>query len=361
MNQRERFKRTMRFEPVDRVPFWDYGYWKENIDVWKKEGLPDLVTHIEEFFGIEEWTYVPAYSGMCPGFDLQVVKEDERSRLIRDRSGITKRESKVGSSIPQFVDFPVKNRRDWEALSERFDPSTPDRYGEDWPEQVKLLNRETRPLFIGVNGFFWQLRELCGLEGLSMLLYDDPELILDIQERTTEVRLAVIRRALEDVRVDGAWVSEDMSCNKGPLLSPAMYRRFILPFYKRLTALLADYGVDIVVVDSDGNVNELVPLFIESGVTAAMPFEVRAGNDIREFRRAYPRFGIIGGIDKMKLIRGRAAIDGELAKMKELLPLGGFIPTVDHRVPPDVPYANYVYYLQEKWRIIHDVETYRNR
>ena len=51
MNQRERFKRTMRFQPVDRVPFWDYGYWEENREVWQNEGLPSLVTNIEEFFG----------------------------------------------------------------------------------------------------------------------------------------------------------------------------------------------------------------------------------------------------------------------------------------------------------------------
>jgi hypothetical protein len=351
----------MRFEPVDRVPFWDYGYWKENLDVWKAQGLPAEVTKIEDYLRLEEWTYVPAHAGMAPGFDLEVLEEDDLFRLVRDRSGITKRESKTGSSIPQFLDFPVKGRKDWEAIKDRFDPDTPDRFPEDWADRIICLNQETRPLFVGIDGFFWQLRQLCGLEGLSLLLYDDPDLVLEIQERSTDVRLEIIRRVLDVVKVDGAWFSEDMSYNKGPLLSPAMYRRFILPFYKRVTKLLRDRGVDIVVVDSDGNVNELVPLFIESGVTAAMPFEVRAGNDVREIRRLYPRFGMIGGIDKMKLIQGRAGIDGELAKMRELLPLGGFIPTVDHRVPPDVPYENYLYYLDAKWRIIHDRETYRPR
>ncbi len=152
---------------------------------------------------------------------------------------------------------------------------------------------------------------------------------------------------------------EDMAYKNGPMLSPAMYRRFILPFYRRLTAFLADAGIDIVIVDSDGNVNELVPLFIESGVTGAMPFEVNAGNDIREIRRRYPRFGIIGGVDKMQLMRGRAEIDRALAKVREMLPQGGFIPTVDHRTPPDVPYEDYLYYVNEKFKMIHDRETCR--
>ena len=360
MNQRERFKRTMRFEPVDRAPFWDFGYWDENLEVWKNEGLPELVTHIEEFFGIEEWASVPVKIALCPAFKVTVFEEDERTRVVQDDEGQVKRESKVGSSIPQFISFPCKNRHDWEVIKrERFDPDSPERYPVDWDDQVKLLNAQERPVWVPIDGYFGFMRRLFGLETLSTMWYDDPQLMLDIAEHMTELRIHVLARAIKEVKIDGAAAWEDMAYNKGPLMSPAMYRKFILPFYRRITAFLADNGIDIVIVDSDGNVNELMEAFIESGITGALPFEVRAGNDIREMRRKYPSFGIVGGIDKMALLRGKEAIDAELKKMKELLPLGGFIPTVDHRVPPDVPYRNYVYYIEEKWRILHDGATYK--
>lgn len=358
MNQRERYKRTMRRETVDRVPFWDYGYWAETMDVWKGQGMPQEVTDIEDFFRIEDRLSVGLNLGLCPAFEPEVIEEDERSRVIRDAGGIVQRESKVGSSIPQFLEFPVKSRRDWEEIKERFDPKSPERYPADWDDRVKFLNAQDKPVFVGISGYFGFLRDLFGIEGLSMMFYDDPGLILEISEHMTELRLAVLPKALREVKIDagGAW--EDMACNKGSLISPKMYRKFMLPFYRQVTGLLAESGVDIIIVDSDGDINELVPLFIESGITAALPFEVRAGNDIEEIRRRHPEFGIFGGIDKMALMRTRADIDSELDKVKRMLPHGAFIPAVDHRVPPDVPYENYVYYLREKWRIIHDAGSY---
>lgn len=360
MNQRERFRRTMRFEAVDRVPFWDYGYWNENIDVWKGQGLPAEVTDIEDYLGIETWTYVPVNIGLCPAFEEVVFEEDDETCLVRDSAGITMRRNKKGSSIPQFIEFPVKNRRDWEEIRERFNADTPERYAADFAERAKVLNANDRPVFLGFDGYFGFLRNLFGLEGLSMMFYDDPQLIIDIQEHMTELRMQVLKRALGEVKIDAGSTWEDMAYNKAPLISPGMYRKFMLPFYKEMTSFFAESGIDIIVCDSDGNVNELLELFIESGITAALPFEVRAGNDIVEVREKHPRFGIIGGIDKIALIRGKKAIGGELERMKSLLPAGGFIPTVDHRVPPDVPYRNYVHYLQEKWRIVHDAASYRN-
>jgi len=342
----------MHRETVDRVPFRDYGYWAETMDAWKDQGMPQEVTDIEDFFRLEGRVSVGVNLGMWAPFEPEVIEEDERSRVIRDGGGVIRRESKVGSSVPQFLEFPVKSRRDREALKERFDPDSPGRYPADWADRVKFLNAQEKPVFIGISGYFGHLRNLFGLENLSMMYYDDPGLIMEIQEHMTELRLSVLPKALAEVRIDAGAAWEDMACNKGPLISPKMYRKFMLPFYKQVTALLAENGVDMVIVDSDGNINELIPLFIESGITAALPFEVRAGNDIEQIRRRHPDFGIFGGVDKMKLMRGRGEIDEEIEKLRRMLPHGAFIPTVDHRVPPDVPYENYVYYLQEKWRVI---------
>ena len=40
MNARERFLATMAFEPVDRPPLWEFGYWTEALVRWYREGLP---------------------------------------------------------------------------------------------------------------------------------------------------------------------------------------------------------------------------------------------------------------------------------------------------------------------------------
>jgi hypothetical protein len=59
-----------------------------------------------------------------------------------------------------------------------------------------------------------------------------------------------------------------------------------------------------------------------------------------------------GGIGKEPLVRGGRAIDRELDRIKPLLEQGGFVPHLDHLVPPDIPYRNYCEYLEKKRKLI---------
>jgi uroporphyrinogen decarboxylase len=101
-------------------------------------------------------------------------------------------------------------------------------------------------------------------------------------------------------------------------------------------------------VDTDGDVWKLLPLFIDGGVTGLYPFEVSAGMNVVEVRQAFPRLQILGGIDKTALAQGPAAIESELqAKVPWMLQQGGYIPYVDHFVPPDVSWDNFLYYRKQ--------------
>ena len=69
-----------------------------------------------------------------------------------------------------------------------------------------------------------------------------------------------------------------------------------------------------------------------------------------KLRREYGKDMVLcGGIDKRAMARGKKAIDEELDRhMRPMLESGGFIPTVDHTVPPDVSYDNFTYYIARK-------------
>ena len=366
MTNRERFLACLHFEPVDRAPFWDFGYWTETPEVWREQGLPETVTDLDAFFGFDPTHSVPIRSGPIPAFEEKVLEEDEDTRVIVDADGITQRVSKHGSSIPHFLEYPVKTRDDWEAYKERFRAGDPRRQIDNWDDVVVGLRRRDCPLTIGAGGFFGNLRNILGFERLMHTYYDDPTWIHQMNEFFLNFWQTVMSRALEDLDVDAATMWEDMAYCNGPLISPAMFREFMLPYYKRMTGFLRDHGVDIVIVDSDGNMDQLHGLFIEGGVTAMLPFEVRAGMDVLATRREFgDRLAIIGGIDKHELSRApakraRAAIDRELqSKLPPLLRTGGYIPTVDHRVPPTVPYENYRYYVARKYEMLHDHSLYR--
>jgi uroporphyrinogen decarboxylase len=75
--------------------------------------------------------------------------------------------------------------------------------------------------------------------------------------------------------------------------------------------------------------------------------------DPYQFRRQYGQDCLLmGGVDKHILAQDRAAIDAMITHLTPLVEEGGYIPTPDHRVPPDVPLNNYLYFLdriKEVW------------
>ena len=77
-----------------------------------------------------------------------------------------------------------------------------------------------------------------------------------------------------------------------------------------------------------------------------------AHTDAFKLRKVLPSVLLLGGVDKRALIAGRSAIDAEIDRLRPLVDQGRFIPCVDHRVPMDVTYSNYCYYLEAKQKLL---------
>jgi hypothetical protein len=140
--------------------------------------------------------------------------------------------------------------------------------------------------------------------GLFRALCDQPDLVHDIMDHLTTLWLSLYERVVAEVRVDHIHIWEDMAGRGGPLISPDMIERFMMPCYDGIIAFAKRHDVRLVSVDSDGNVQQLVPIVVR-------PFEVQAGNDILAYHREYPELGIIGGIDKRVLSQSPKAVGRE--------------------------------------------------
>jgi uroporphyrinogen decarboxylase len=212
---------------------------------------------------------------------------------------------------------------------------------------ARTYNRSAAPNLLDVIGLYGMPRMLAGEEGLSYLYYDDPELVRDIQRHWLGFYGEHLRRVTERVRVDCILFWEDMAFKNGPLISPELFREFMLPYYREFIAHCRALGIKHFMVDSDGNNDVLIPLFIEAGVTIFCPFEVPAGNDVREVRRRYPQLVIAGGIDKRTLFEDRDAIRREVDRVVPWMwERGGYFPSLDHATPPNVSLANWEFYLE---------------
>jgi uroporphyrinogen decarboxylase len=123
-----------------------------------------------------------------------------------------------------------------------------------------------------------------------------------------------------------------------------MFKRFFDIAYRRALDHFRRGGAEVILVDSDGHVGELIPLWIDLGVDGTFPVEVAANNDPVEIRKSYgPSFAMIGGIDKREIAKGEGEVDREVdRKVPFLLASGGYIPTIDHAISPDIPLSNYL-------------------
>jgi uroporphyrinogen-III decarboxylase len=176
----------------------------------------------------------------------------------------------------------------------------------------------------------------------------------DMMEFITDFTIETTRPFLEaGVKPDYVFINEDLSMKNGPLLSPATYVEFIKPQLQRLVAYFKAHGVRWVVVDTDGNCELIIPHFMEVGVDGIWPLERASDMDPLAIRKKFGRdLRLWGGVDKRELAKDFSAIDAHLRTMQPLIAEGGFIPTVDHLVPPDVSLANFQHYMKRKHQLL---------
>ncbi len=359
MNARERLLETFRLGSPDRPFRWEcVAYWGETLERWRSEGM---VGHPDGIFEMDRQISPLSFHGeiriasgftstpYIPEFETKIISEDDNCRVVRDTNGIVRREFKHGKgiSIPKWIEFPVKTKEDYEALRPRLDPDDPRRFPQDWPTVAGKYRDRDYPIAMPLCGFFGHLRNMLGPAQVSHHMYRNPGMVRRMLKDWTDFDMRILTRVSEGLDLDYVMVWEDMCFKTGPLISPALFRKFLLPCYSKLSSHARKRGIPNVMVDTDGNVAALLPLFVEGGVNGMVPFEVQAGNDIAEIAEKYPKLMMIGGINKLALTKGRSRIDLELeSKVPAVLERGGYVPSLDHAAPPDIPFDNFRYYMK---------------
>ena len=136
---------------------------------------------------------------------------------------------------------------------------------------------------------------MIGLKGMILMMYKDPGLISEIMEFCTKFQTEVLERALGEVNADWAILNEDMAYKKGPMISPRAVREFMFKPYKEICDFFKEHGVDIIVVDSDGNPEPLIPIWLKAGINGVSPCEIAANMEPVKLRDKYPRLILMGG------------------------------------------------------------------
>ncbi len=316
MNERERFTRLLRGEPVDRPPLLEEGVRDEVLGLWRQQGMPADKSHCE-LFGLTshetvgpDITFLPEYAG-------QIMSLHTR-----------------------------EYRRAFHASRGRF----PD----DWHGTVRRLGHRDHIAGIwAYRGFFQAL----GVEDWPTLrqalhaVVREPAKVLDMMRTYGDFCARMLEMALRDVNPEFVYLSEPISDNKGPLISPAMFEEFVLPAYARVIAAAKEHGCRNVLLITYGNSAALFQAVFSAGVNLLWISEAaeHPALDYRNLRARYGAgLGLIGGIPLTIL---RSEYPGRMQeRLQELIvPLmqsGRYIPLAGGRVREDIPWENYRRYRQ---------------
>ena len=367
MNTRQRYRETILFGNPDKIPLALGTPRESTLKAWEREGLDRPHTEVlaellglnaEAFLKIE---HLPVSTRMIPQYEPEILEHRDGHYLVRDHMGATveisdQYDPSYLRTAKDFVTrkwhkFPVQNRDDWQEMKKRYDPENPARFPEgffrtsmDVSMQSEKQNANNNLLTLVFNGVFWQLREWCGLENLCIMMMDDPGLIHEMAEFWTAFMGTMLKKICSYADVDYVFIGEDMAYKAHSMISPQMTREFIQGAYLSWVPIIKDSGCPIIELDSDGCIDDLIPIWIESGINCTSPVEVAAHCDILDYRRRYGKnMAYKQGIDKRIIARGGRELKEHVMNIvPQMFRLGGYIPGCDHGVPPDISWKNYV-------------------
>ena len=368
MTPRQRFIESLTFGRPDRIPFTPGGPMEAAFDDWQREGFPPgkgFRDGLLEALGIDPEPEPPqpridlgVSFDMIPRFEERIIESRDGHNIVQDWMGAIVEipdqfDAAYHTSARDYVSrrwlkSPVESRADWERLRQRYDPRSPGRFPDDFEDRCARLADRDDVLSIGFNGPFWQLRDWLGFEGLCTLMLDDPSFVQEMCDFWTDFISDTLAPICRHVQLDCVTISEDMAFKLHSMISPEMARRFLLPAYRRWSEQLRASGCRVIMMDCDGYVADLIPIWIDGGITCAWPIEVAAENDILDYRRRFGnRMAYQGGMDKRAIARGGDTMrDMVMRIVPPLLETGGFIPRCDHAVPTGVSWPNYLEYAR---------------
>jgi len=213
----------------------------------------------------------------------------------------------------------------------------------------KLAEQSDRFLVLYTGGhIFSGAQWLRGYENFMSDLLVNPHLAEALLRRLTEVHVERFHRYADAVggNVQMILLADDLGTQRGPQLSPELYRRFVKPCQAELCRAIRQRVDAHVCLHTDGAVRELIPDFIEVGIDVLNPIQVTAaGMDTAELKAEFGRdisfWG--GGCDTQQVLpfgTPEDVRDEVRRRVEDLAPGGGFVFSHIHNIQPGTPAEN---------------------
>lgn len=309
------------------------------------QGLAKVDEDVLQFLDIDT-------RSIFPRLRKKELQEDDEKWFFTDEWGVTWVRKKDGGLYFELADHPFKNAAIKDI--ENFDwPSPDDPFRiEGLREETYRLSKETDYALVG-DIYSGCVMELIWFQtGLVRLLTDmilDPEFIRKIVERSLSIQLKIIENFLTEVGeyLQVVAIDGDLGTQQGPLLSPKLYREFLLPYEKRIVQFVRTRTKAKIFRHTCGSIYKLIPDIQQTGIDILNPIQVSAEMmDPDQLKREFgSQLSFWGGIDSQKVMSQGTTEDvtEEVKKrIRQFAPGGGYVLGSVHNIQPDVVPENII-------------------
>jgi uroporphyrinogen decarboxylase len=356
----DRMNRALRHLEPDRVPISDF-FWGSFIERWRKDlGLPTDASPYY-YYDLDWIVTVPNMDPWIRPF--QTLRETPEEVVVK---------TGFGAVMHKHFQFPMPEMRAWETdtfekleRAEFDDPRDRRRFfsaGDNqvagvgdgfqrnspaWIETVKSL-RPDFPVYGSMIEVSECLTRLIGQQNCMLWMAEYPERMGALINRIGAYYLEMAKAEIEAGAglLDGFVIWGDVAYKKCTFMSPRYWREFFKPWVAQMTAHAHAHRLPVI-YHGCGNVKTILADYIEMGVDAYNPLEVKAGMDAVELRRQYGhQIAFCGNSDIQVWETGdRDTVRGEVLRKLNAAKGGGFIFQSDHSVTSGVAGRTYDYII----------------
>ena len=377
---RERFIRTLRHEPVDRVPLLYRMKHEAKEKLARIYGIKDAGTgrkHNPELelrlgndaiiyqVGINaDFSHHPIAIGETwyNHFGVGYGKSGLEGRTHEEEQAYSKTQEFWGPAKVVPENFP--KHHPITSMDELKKYKWPDPNDPEMLKPLKsLIDRYQDDYFIIIDLSSTLIEaayaHLVGTQKFFLMMFDEPELIKGVLDGLTEYYTELGKNAIK-MGVDMVRVGDDVGAQQAMMISPKQWRELAKPRFDYMFKEFRKENPDIFIkLHSCGDYSPIIPDEIELGVNLSGLMQPTGGNkDQQGLKKKYGSdLALIGGFDVQRLLpRGQVedVRNGVLEVMKNLAVGGGYIFSPSHYILADVPIQN-IYTMLEAQR---DFGTY---
>ena len=219
-------------------------------------------------------------------------------------------------------------------------------------DKVQPLLPEGMRAAANIGKIFTGTWQLMGFTFFCEALRDNPKLVERVFERVAAIQTRLTERVIAHPVIGAVLHADDLAYFSGPMVNPAIYRRYVFPAYKQMGEMCRRRGI-LYLYHSDGQMKDLIGDIVDCGFSGLHPIEPKPMDGVAIKAKWGRKICLLGHIDVDLLARGTPQQVREQTQrnLDQLARDGGYCPGSGNSVPDYVPVANFVAMIEaiQRW------------